>query len=58
MYRIGVESLLGISTRGNALHIDPCIPKRWPGYEVLFRRAGTSYRIIVENPDGVVGVAR
>ena len=59
MYRIGVESLLGISTRGNALHIDPCIPKRWPGYEVLFRRGGTSYRIIVENPDGVCrGVRR
>ncbi len=53
MYRIGVEALLGISTRGNALHIDPCIPKNWPGYEIQFRRAGTTYRIVVENPSGV-----
>jgi cyclic beta-1,2-glucan synthetase len=53
MYRIGVDTLLGVSARGNALHINPCIPKNWPRYEVIFRRAGTSYRIVVENPNGV-----
>ena len=36
-----------------ALHIDPCIPRAWPGYEVTSSRRGTPYRIVVENPDGV-----
>jgi len=59
MYRIGIEALLGISLRKGALHIDPCIPKTWPGYEVTFKPSRTAYRIVVENPDGVCrGVKR
>jgi cyclic beta-1,2-glucan synthetase len=53
MYRIGVEVILGISLRHGALHIDPCIPRGWPGYEVTFKPGRTAYRIVVENPDGV-----
>ncbi len=53
MYRIGVEALLGISLRRGALHIDPCIPKDWPRYEVTFKPSRTPYHIVVENPDGV-----
>jgi cyclic beta-1,2-glucan synthetase len=53
MYRIGVEIILGISLRNGALHIDPCIPGAWPGYEVTFKPGRTAYRIVVENPDGV-----
>jgi cyclic beta-1,2-glucan synthetase len=59
MYRIGVEALLGISLRRGALHIDPCIPKDWPRYEVTFKPSRTPYHIVVENPDGVCrGVKR
>jgi cyclic beta-1,2-glucan synthetase len=59
MYRIGVEALLGISVRKNALHIDPCIPKGWSRYEVTFKPSRTPYHIVVENPDGVCrGVKR
>jgi cyclic beta-1,2-glucan synthetase len=59
MYRVGVEAILGIVQRPDALHIDPCIPREWPGYEVRFTRGRTSYRIVVENPRGVCrGVAR
>jgi cyclic beta-1,2-glucan synthetase len=59
MYRIGIEALLGITLRRSALHIDPCIPKSWPEYEVTFKPSGTPYRIVVENPDGVCrGVRR
>jgi cyclic beta-1,2-glucan synthetase len=51
--------MLGISLRGGALHVDPCIPRRWSGYEVSFAPAGAQYRIEVVNPDGVSrGVAR
>jgi cyclic beta-1,2-glucan synthetase len=53
MYRIGTEAILGVTLRAGALHIEPCIPHDWPGYEVIFRRGGTSYRIVVENPLGV-----
>jgi len=53
MYRIGIEALLGISLRKGALHIDPCIPKDWPRYEVTFKSSHTPYHIVVENPEGV-----
>jgi cyclic beta-1,2-glucan synthetase len=59
MYRIGVEVLLGVSLRQGALHIDPCIPRAWPGYTVTFRHRRSAYRIVVENPEGVCcGVKR
>jgi cyclic beta-1,2-glucan synthetase len=53
MYRVGVEAILGISLRGGRLHIDPCIPRDWPGYEATFRTDGAEFHIVVENPDGV-----
>jgi len=53
MYRIGTEAILGITLRAGALHIDPCIPREWPGYEAIFTPARTAYRIVVENPTHV-----
>ena len=53
MYRVGIEAILGIRLRGGALHIDPCIPRSWPGFEVVFAPPGARYRIQVENPHGV-----
>jgi cyclic beta-1,2-glucan synthetase len=53
MYRVGVEGILGLSRRGGALHIDPCIPKAWAGYEMTYRAGRSEYRIVVENPKGV-----
>jgi cyclic beta-1,2-glucan synthetase len=53
MYRVGVEAILGISLRLGRLHIDPCIPRAWPRYEVTLKPARTTYRIVVENPRGV-----
>jgi len=38
---------------GEVLQINPCIPKDWPGYELTYCDGETSYRIRVENPDGV-----
>jgi cyclic beta-1,2-glucan synthetase len=53
MYRLGLEAILGLTRVGEKLHIGPCIPKNWPGYEIQFRRGETSYRISVQNPSGV-----
>ncbi len=59
MHRAGLEWILGIRRRGSALLIDPCIPRRWKGFEVTWRHGRTVYRIAVENPRGVCrGVSR
>lgn len=50
MYRAALESMLGFELRGDSLSIDPCIPRGWKGFEIKYRRAGTTYLITVENP--------
>jgi cyclic beta-1,2-glucan synthetase len=52
MYRVGVESILGITLRRGALHLDPCIPRDWPGFEAVFTPARTPYHIVVQQPVG------
>jgi cyclic beta-1,2-glucan synthetase len=53
MYRVGVESILGLTLADGALLVDPCIPGHWLGYEAHLRTAAGELHIIVENPDGV-----
>jgi cyclic beta-1,2-glucan synthetase len=53
MYRLGLEAILGVQRAGPALHIDPCIPKAWPGYDVVYRAGAAALHIRVENPQGV-----
>jgi cyclic beta-1,2-glucan synthetase len=53
MYRVGIESLLGLALARGALHIDPCIPQDWPGFEAVLTTADAEFRIVVENPEGV-----
>ena len=59
LYRAGLEWILGFRKQGNALRIDPCIPRGWKGFEITYRFGGALYRIAVENPLGVChGVSR
>src|SRR5208282_4939156 len=53
MYRAGLEWILGFRLRGKTLLIDPCIPARWPGFELSYRFGATRYEIAVENPHSV-----
>ena len=53
MQRAGVESILGLRLRGAFLHLDPCIPKAWPKFEISVRRQSARYEIVVDNPAGV-----
>jgi len=53
MYRTAIESILGIQVRGAVLRINPCIPRTWPGFEIHYRYGSSSYRIAVQNPQGV-----
>ncbi len=53
MYRAAVESILGFRLEGKHFVVDPCIPRRWSGFEMEYRDGDTLYRIRVENPKGV-----
>jgi cyclic beta-1,2-glucan synthetase len=53
LYRAGLESILGFRLRGTRLVIDPCIPRGWPGFSIMFRYHAARYDIVVENPDAV-----
>jgi len=58
MYRAGLEWILGFRVEGDELLLDPCIPKTWPGFDIIFRHLGATYQIRVDNPHGVArGVA-
>ncbi len=59
MYRAGLEWILGFRVQGTTLLIDPCVPKKWRGFEITFRYRTARYEIAVENPHGVShGVVR
>jgi cyclic beta-1,2-glucan synthetase len=59
MYRAGLEWILGFRLRDATLLLDPCIPKTWPSFRIVFRYRSARYDIRVENPRDVSrGVVR
>ena len=48
-----LEAILGFHRHGDRLAIDPRIPPDWPGFEITYRFRSATYRIAVENPEGV-----
>jgi cyclic beta-1,2-glucan synthetase len=50
MYRLGLESILGLKRRGAAFSVDPCVPGAWDGFTVRWRHGNSRYEIRVENP--------
>jgi cyclic beta-1,2-glucan synthetase len=59
MYRAGVESILGLRIEGSHFHVNPCIPRSWPEFQMAVRLGSSIYEIVVKNPDGVSsGVTR
>ena len=53
LYRAAVETLLGLTRRGDTLAFDPRFPAGWRDYEVEYRSGRSVYRCRVENPNGV-----
>jgi cellobiose phosphorylase len=49
LYRVAVEAILGFRLRGEMLHLEPCIPANWPGFELRYRYRSATYRILVDN---------
>jgi len=52
LYRLMVESLLGLRRDGARLFIEPCLPDDWPGYTLQYRFGETVYRIDVTQHSG------
>jgi cellobiose phosphorylase len=47
MYRLIVESLLGLERKGARLRIAPCMPEEWEKYTLDYRHGDTVYHIEV-----------
>jgi cellobiose phosphorylase len=47
MYRLALESLLGLRLEGDKLRLAPCLPAHWPGFKLRYRYRDTVYRISV-----------
>lgn len=54
MYRLIVESLLGLRVQGDRLSVRPLLPVAWKGFLLRYRYGRTEYRIrIMRSADGV-----
>jgi cyclic beta-1,2-glucan synthetase len=47
MYRLIVESLLGLQVDGETLRMEPCLPADWDGFKLSYRYRDTRYQIVV-----------
>jgi cellobiose phosphorylase len=47
MYRLIIESLLGLTLEVDKLHLSPCLPEGWTGYTIHYRYRETVYHIEV-----------
>ena len=58
LYRAGVEAILGITKRGDRVHVRPALPSGWPGYSAELRVDGEVLAIRVSaNGDGAPDVS-
>jgi cyclic beta-1,2-glucan synthetase len=52
MYRVGLETILGFTKRGDALRIEPRVPEAWEEYSMEYRFGASVYAITVRStPD-------
>jgi len=52
MYRLIVESLLGLRLEKDRLHVSPCLPEDWMSFKVHYRYRETVYHIeVLQTPE-------
>jgi cyclic beta-1,2-glucan synthetase len=51
MYRLVVESLLGLRLEVDRLYLTPCLPAEWKEFKVHYRYRETYYHITVRRPE-------
>ncbi len=47
MYRLLMETLLGVSLRGDRLHLAPRLPQAWASFKIHYRHRQTVYHITI-----------
>ncbi len=47
MYRLTLETLLGVTLENDHLRIAPCVPKHWQSYKIHYRYRDTLYHITI-----------
>ena len=47
LYRLIIESFLGLQQEGTKLKIVPCIPEEWQSFKIDYRYKNTFYHIVV-----------
>jgi cellobiose phosphorylase len=58
MYRLIVESILGLRLEADTLHVKPCIPAHWASFKMSYRYRETVYDITVRQTREADGVTR
>ena len=58
MYRLIVESLLGLQREAGRLTVTPCLPEAWNSYSISYLHGATRYRIAVIQTGPAEGAAR
>jgi cellobiose phosphorylase len=57
LYRLIVESILGMQREGACLRVRPCLPPHWNGFEFVYRYGETRYHIRMTRASGGDGLA-
>jgi cellobiose phosphorylase len=52
LYRLILESILGLEREGNRLHLRPCMPEAWQGFSLQYQMGETVYQIDVSRGAG------
>ncbi|MBI3805207.1 MAG: cyclic beta 1-2 glucan synthetase [Nitrospirae bacterium] len=53
LYRLIVESLLGLRLEGDRLHFEPCLPEDWTAFKIDYRYRETRYQISFVRSRGI-----
>jgi cellobiose phosphorylase len=53
MYRLIVESLLGLRIEGDHLYIQPGFPPEWQSFSIDYRIGQSTYHILVKKTEGI-----
>jgi cyclic beta-1,2-glucan synthetase len=52
LYRVALETILGLRIHGDRAAIAPCIPARWPSCAITLRYRSAVYRFTIDNAAG------
>jgi len=58
LYRLMVESVLGLRREADKLYVEPCIPNDWPSFKIRYRFGASHYHILVRQQSQAAVTAR